>query len=132
MHPNSQDTSIQDDEIDLREVLATLQFRWRWVVGGGLLGLALAVGAHSLKPRSAAEVQANLIVNVAQIPSCLGQLRQINSFALHSGKDIGMVCPAEVDSLRSRLNKLAKNFDGLTYKVDRLAFDARGREKSGS
>ena len=41
-----------------------------------------------------------------------------------------MICPAEVDSLRLRLNQLAKKFDKVDYKVDRLAFDATGREKS--
>ena len=116
-----------EEEIDLREVLAALQRRWRWIVGGGLLGLALAVGAISLKPRTAPQVQARLIVDVAQIPSCSRNLRQINSFALGEGQSI---CTAEVDSLRLRLNQLAKNFDGFDYKVDRLAFDAKGREKS--
>ena len=116
-----------EEEIDLREVLAALQRRWRWIVGGGLLGLALAVGAISLKPRTAPQVQASLIVDVAQIPSCSRNLRQINSFALGEGQSI---CTAEVDSLRLRLNQLAKNFDGFDYKVDRLAFDAKGREKS--
>ena len=46
-----------EEEIDLREVLSALQRRWRWVVGGGLLGLFLAVGALSLKSRSAPQVQ---------------------------------------------------------------------------
>ena len=119
-----------DGEIDLREVFAALQRRWCWVVGGGLLGLAVAVAAMSLKPRSALQAQAGLILDVAQIPSCSRQLRQINSFALGGSRLAPMICPAEVDSWRLRLNQIARNFSKVNYKIDRLSFDARGREKS--
>ena len=90
-------TPSVEDEIDLGEVFAALLRRWRWFVGGGLLGLTLVVAALLLKPRPSPQVQARLIVDVAQLPSCSRQLRQINSFALHEKQP--MICPAEVDSL---------------------------------
>ena len=113
---------LSEDEIDLREVFAALQRRWRWVLGGCLMGLALGVGAISLAP----QLRARLLV---QIPSCYRQTHQINSLPLGA---VQKICDAERDSLRVRLNQLAKNFDGFDYKVDRLVFDARGRDKSNS
>ena len=66
-----------DDEIDLREVFAALQRRWGWVLGGGLLGLALAAGAVYSKPRLVPQVQGGLILDVAQGP-CYSRIRQLN------------------------------------------------------
>ena len=119
-------TASSDDEIDLREVFAALRRRWRWIVGSCFLGLALAGGAVSLKSRSAPQVQASLFLDVARIPSCALQQRQVNATAVLSSES--RVCPAEVDMLRLRLNQLAKNFDQVDYKVDRLAFDVKGRD----
>ena len=119
-------TASSDDEIDLREVFAALRRRWRWIVGSCFLGLALAGGAVSLKSRSAPQVQASLFLDVARIPSCALQQRQVNAIVVLSSES--RVCPAEVDRLRLRLNQLAKNFDQVDYKVDRLAFDVKGRD----
>ena len=128
MHPNSQDNSIQDDEIDLREMFALLSRRWRWVVGGGLLGLVLAVGAHSLKPRPAAQVRTNLIIDVAQGP-CFSRFRRLNTF---TGFTNGMSCAGEFETMRLRLDQLAKQLAPFVFNVDQLAFDANRKQKSGT
>ena len=95
-------------------------------MGSCFLGLALAGGAVSLKRLSAPQVQASFFLDVARIPSCALQQRQVNATAVLSSES--RVCPAEVDMLRLRLNQLAKNFDQVDYKVDRLAFDVKGRD----
>ena len=79
-----------------------------------------------LTSRSAPQVQASLFLDVARIPSCALQQRQVNAIVVLSSES--RVCPAEVDRLRLRLNQLAKNFDQVDYKVDRLAFDVKGRD----
>ena len=131
MHPNSQGHHIQDDEIDLLDVFAALRRRWRWVVGGGLLGIALAVGAVSLKPRPASPVRANLIVDVAQGP-CYSRLRQLNTF-----KDlsvIGLSCTGEIETMHLRLDQFAKKFPliPITYNIGPLPFDAKGKRVSST
>ena len=57
-----------DDEIDLRELFAAMQRRWYWVVGGGLLGLALAAGLVFNKRSEASLLTASLVVDTAQSP----------------------------------------------------------------
>lgn len=129
MNPNRQDNSIQDDEIDLLEVFAALSRRWRWVVGGGLLGLALAGGAHSLKPPPAVHVRANLIVDVAQGP-CWSRSRQLNTFKDPSV--VGMSCYGELETMRLRLDQLAQQSGSFDSKDAQLAFDVKEKENSST
>ena len=119
--------SSGEDEIDLLEVLAFLQRRWRLVVGGGLLGLALALGAHAHKTLSAAQVQASLIVDVAQGP-CLTRVRR-----LKSSKDASVYegsCPGELETMRLRLQQLAKSLGPFDANVDQFFFDDKGTMRS--
>ena len=116
-----------DDEIDLREVFAALQRRWPWVFGGGLLGLAMAVGVVSVQPRSGPLVQASLIVDVAQGP-CYSRSRQLKTYREPSV--VGLSCYGELESVRQVLNRLIKSRPifksparGIAYSLDRLAFD---------
>ena len=60
-----------DDEVDLREVFAALQRRWCCVLGGGLLGLVLAVGTSYQKFLSSqvrVQSKSSLVLDVAQSP----------------------------------------------------------------
>ena len=129
-----------DDEIDLRDVFAALQRRWRWLFGGGLLGLALAGGAISLKLRSAALVQANLIVDVAQGP-CYYRYRQARTFKDFSTPEIS--CSGEHETVRLRLSHIASSNDSFVslsntfagefgFRVVSLSFDEKGKEKSSN
>ena len=83
-----------DDEIELREVFAALQRRWYWVFGGGLLGLALAAGAVNHKLSSAKQVQAGLILDVAQGP-CYSRSRRLNVYGEPSV--LGLSCFGEIE-----------------------------------
>ena len=110
--------SSGEDEIDLLEVLAFLQRRWRLVVGGGLLGLALALGAHAHKTLSAAQVQASLIVDVAQGP-CFSRTRQQSVFKESSVERFS--CYSEIQSVRQALIRLVKNSSLLSSLNDGIA-----------
>ena len=123
-------TTSVEYEIDLREVFAALLRRWRWLVGFGLLGMTLVAQALLVKSRSSPQVQAKLIVDVAQLPSCTRQLRQINSFVL--GGKLPMICHAEVDSFRLRLNRGAKNFEKVNSRLIGLRLSRRAIEKCRS
>lgn len=103
--------------------------RWWWAVGGGLLGLALAGGAHSLKTRADDEVQANLIVDVAQGP-CYSRSRQLNTFKDPSV--VGMRCYGELEMMRLRLDQLAQQSGSFDSNVAQLAIDAKGKENSST
>lgn len=116
-----------DDEIDLREVFAAWQRRWRWVVGGSVLGLALAAGASSLKPRVAPKVQARLIVDVAQGP-CFIKTRQLKTFQALSV--MGETCVGELETMRLRLDQIAQPLERFDPNVVQLAFDAKGKQQS--
>ena len=119
--------SSGEDEIDLREVLAVLQRRWRLVVGGGVLGLALALGVHAHKTLSDAQVEARLIVDMAQGP-CLTRARR-----LASSKDASVyegICPGELETMRLRLQQLAKPLRPFKAKVDQFFFDDKGTIQS--
>ena len=97
------------------------------VVGGGLLGLALALGAHAHKTLSAAQVQASLIVDVAQGP-CLTRVRR-----LKSSKDASVYegsCPGELETMRLRLQQLAKSLGPFDANVDQFFFDDKGTMRS--
>ena len=91
-----------NDEIDLRDVLFVLQRRWRWVVGGGFLGLLLALGAFFYASRQVSQVTRRLIVDLAQGP-CITKQRQIQTFAAPH-----VVCTGEIDTMRLRLEEIAK------------------------
>ena len=59
---------LGEDEIDLREVFAAFQRRWRWVVGGGLLGFALVAGLVFVKWSEAPLLTAALVVDIFESP----------------------------------------------------------------
>ena len=121
--------SSGEDEIDLREILAFLQRRWRLVVGGGVLGLVLALGVHANKKFSAAQVQASLIVDVAQGP-CLTRARR-----LEYSKDDSVYegsCPGELETMRLRLQQLAKPLGPFDANVDQFFFDDKGTIRSNT
>ncbi|WP_136987656.1 hypothetical protein [Synechococcus sp. N5] len=107
-----------DDEIDLLEMFAAAQRRWRWVFGGGLLGLALAVGAVSSKPRLAPQVQSGLILDVAQGP-CFSRSRQQSVFKESSVERFS--CYSEIQSVRQALIRLVKNSSLLPSLNDSIA-----------
>ena len=123
-----------DDEIDLREVFAALQRRWCWVLGGGLLGLALAYGSFIQNSRLVPKVQASLVVDVAQGP-CYSRSRQLTIY--REPFEVGLSCFGELQSMRQALVLLVKKSSistssdsGIAYSVDRLTFDKKGKEKS--
>ena len=128
-----------DDEIDLREVFAALQRRWCWVLGGGLLGLALWVGFVLRESRSAPLIRASLIVDVAQGP-CFSRVRQLKVSPQSTLVDSS--CFGELDSVRQELIRRAKSssmfigakdkYANFSYEIGRLAFDERGKVKSDS
>ena len=126
---------LGDDEIDLREVFAALQRRWCWVLGGGLLGLALAVGALLNKSRLDPPVQGGLILDVAQGP-CYTRNRRRNVFREPSV--VGFSCFGEIESIRQSLTRLAKSVSALKshrdlqYNIDLLPFDKKGKIKSSN
>ena len=64
-------TASSDDEIDLREVFAVLRRRWRWVVGGGLVGMALAAGIVSSKQQEPLLGKARLVIDIGRSPCYL-------------------------------------------------------------
>ena len=119
-------TASSDDEIDLREVFAALRRRWRWIVGSCFLGLALAGGSGLTSSRSAPKRRPACFWMWPRFHRVLSS--SVKSMQLLSSRVSPRVCPAEVDRLRLRLNQLAKNFDQVDYKVDRLAFDVKGRD----
>jgi hypothetical protein len=63
IEPNSPAQS--DDEVDLREVVAALQRRWRWLAGGLTLGLIVG-GITGLRQLTTQELQ--LVVNLERGP----------------------------------------------------------------
>ena len=128
------------EEIDLLEMFAALQRRWRWFAGGGLLGLVLSVGPFVFLAPSDASFQTALIVDVAQGP-CFSRLRQVSAYKEPSV--FGMSCRGEFQTMRQRLRRIAgnnekllnlainntKNFD---YKVGPLELDRKTGEKSST
>lgn len=123
-----------DDEIDLREVFAALQRRWGWVLGGGFLGLALAVGAVYFKPRLVQQVQGSLVLDVAEGP-CYLRSRKLSIYAEPSV--VGLSCFGELQSARQSLIRLVKSSsisttpgNGVTYSVSLLQYDKQGKDKS--
>jgi len=126
-----------EDEIDLREVFAALQRHWYWVVGGGFLGLVLAVGMVSLKPSGAKLLTTALIVDTAQSP-CHFIRRNLKS----SPKQLPMerLCEGELETTRFRLRQIAQEnldlfsqkFNQFEYDVAPFVFDKKGREKSST
>ena len=128
--------SSSDDEIDLREVFAALHRRWRWVFGCGFLGLAMAVGAISLKARQAPLVQASLVVNVAQGP-CYSRSRKINAYKDPSVARL--ICFGEMESVRLRFIRVVQSYPifassnkSLIYNIGLLSYDNKGKEKSSN
>ena len=131
-----------EDEIDLWEGLAALQRRWRWVVGGGLLGLTLAVGSYSYKTFFAVKVEANLIVDVAQGP-CYSRVRRQKTYiephvvarSWSGSRTLIGACSGELGTMYVRLDRLAKQLESeplgiFDYSINRHALDGKGRQKS--
>ena len=124
-----------DDEIDLREVFAAMQRRWRWVLGGGLLGLALVAGLVSVKRSEAPLLTASLIVDTAQSPCWLIK-RKASSWPDYSSLE--SACIGEYQTTRLLLNRLARDkfeefsikYGQFKYEVAPFVFSSNRRDKS--
>ena len=124
-----------DDEIDLREVFAAIRRRWRWVLGGGFLGLALAAGLITIKRSEAPLLRASLVVDTAQSP-CRSVSRNAKSYPDTSS--LQSTCDGEYQTTRLALSQfarnkfepLAKKYRQLRYIVAPLSFDVNGGDKS--
>ena len=81
-----QTVASPDDEIDLRELAAALQRRWRWSAGGLALGLTLG-GLAGLRQQPSQEMQ--LVVNLARGPQVPGAVIEGNqgSISLKPAQD---------------------------------------------
>ena len=128
---------LGEDEIDLREVFAAFQRRWRWVVGGGLLGFALVAGLVFVKWSEAPLLTAALVVDIFESP-CSSNNRKLKIFVDSSSSRT--ICPGEFQATRYRLQRFAKDgfdmylkeYSKFDYEVKPLSFDEEGREKSST
>ena len=72
------DNNNPDDEIDLRQVVGALARRWRWITGGGAIGLLLsALNLFLVKPVFQGEFQ--IVLNQENSKSGLASLISENS-----------------------------------------------------
>ena len=126
-----------DDEINLNENFAAIQRRWRWVLGGGLLGLVLAAGFVFHKQSEASLLAASLVVDTARSP-CRSVNRTAKSYPdTHS---LLSMCDGEYETTHFMLRQFAKDkfepyvkkYDQLEYDIVPLGFGANGREKSST
>jgi len=121
-----------EGEIDLREVIVALLRRWRLVVGGGFLGLALASGIDFFYRGEGLFLQASLVVDVGQSPCNFSKrgskiVQPPSEFSLFQS-----MCLGELGRTRYKLEKIASSFEEFNPDVGVYAFDDIGREKSST